>query len=100
VAADDTIITGYVTHGVNRAIGDGFKRAGTSLKEILGALKNPLKITSGVDKFGRPYTVFTGPAGRVVVNPSTGKIISTNPLSGAGVRSKGQSHNENVLDKI
>jgi hypothetical protein len=49
-------------------------------------LRNPLKITEGVDQYGRPYKVYTGASARVVINPETGRIISTNPLGGAGVR--------------
>lgn len=52
----------------------------------MDAIKNPTKIKEGVDNMGRPYKVYTGSDGRVVVNPQTGKIVSTNPLSGAGVR--------------
>jgi len=91
-AADGTEITGYTRHGLNRAIGDGpqapgvAERAGTDPGAILDALRNPQKITEGVDQFGRPYKVYSGSDARVVVNPQTGRIISTNPLGGAGVR--------------
>jgi RHS repeat-associated protein len=84
VAKDGTKITGLVKHGVNRAIGDGAKRAGTRPEAILDALKNPTTIKEGVDKLGRPFKIFEGTNARVVVNPQTGKIVSTNPLSGAG----------------
>jgi RHS repeat-associated protein len=87
IAQNGTIITGYTKHGVNRAIGDAAKRAGTSPEAILDALKNPVKaVKEGVDRFGRPYQVFTGKDARVVLNPQTGQIISVNPMSGLGTR--------------
>ncbi len=86
VAASGTKITGYTTHGLDRAIGDGAKRAGTNLASILDALKDPKSIKSGVDALGRPFEVFNGGSARVVVNPETGKIVSVNPIGGAGVR--------------
>jgi RHS repeat-associated protein len=84
VAKDGTKITGLTKHGVNRAIGDGAERASTRPEAILDALKNPITIKEGVDKLGRPFKIFQGTNARVVVNPQTGKIVSTNPLSGAG----------------
>ncbi|MCU0972483.1 MAG: hypothetical protein MUF80_00760 [Burkholderiales bacterium] len=69
---------------MNRAIGDGAERAGTRPQAILDALKNPKIIKEGVDSQGRPFQIFTGADARVVVNPQTGNIVSTNPLSGAG----------------
>jgi hypothetical protein len=86
VAANRTKITGYTMHGLNRAIGDGGKRAGTKASSILDALKNPKAIKSGVDDKGRPFQVFKGSSARVVVNPVTGQIVSVNPIGGAGVR--------------
>jgi hypothetical protein len=88
-ASDGTKIKGFVEHGVDRAIGDAPKgtpgeRAGTRPEAILDALKNPTKITGGIDSQGRPFKVFTGQNARVVVNPETGNIVSVNPLSGAG----------------
>ena len=84
VAKDGTKITGLTKHGVDRVIGDGGKRAGTKPAAILDALKNPGKIKEGVDSQGRAFKVFTGEKARVVVNPDTGKSISTNPLSREG----------------
>jgi hypothetical protein len=84
VAKSGTKITGFKGHGVDRAIGDAAKRAGTRPQAILDALKNPTKVVSGFDDLGRPFEVFTGQNARVVVNPQTGKIISVNPLSGTG----------------
>jgi hypothetical protein len=55
-----------------------------ALLVILDALRNPKKFTSGIDEKGRPYQTFTGKDARVVVNPATGKVVSVNPLSGAG----------------
>jgi RHS repeat-associated protein len=86
VASDGTRITGFTAHGLNRAIGDGASRAGVNPAAILDALKNPIKIVEGIDDLGRPYKVFTGADARVVVNPDTGKVVSTNPLSGAGAQ--------------
>ncbi len=86
VAKDGTKITGHTKHGINRAIGDGDKRAGVKPTAFLDALKNPKTITSGVDDRGRPFRVFESDHARVVVNPETGKIVSQNPLSGLGVR--------------
>jgi hypothetical protein len=85
-AANGTRITGFTRHGLNRAIGDGAKRAGTKGSSILDALKNPKSIKSGVDEFGRPFQTFKGSSARVVVNPETGQIVSVNPLGRAGVR--------------
>ena len=84
VAANGTRINGFTTHGVNRAIGDTAERAGTRPEAILDALRNPTKIKSGIDSQGRPYEIFTGKDARVVVNPTTGNVVSVNPLSGAG----------------
>jgi hypothetical protein len=41
-------------------------------------------VTEGVDDFGRPFKIYQGTDARVVINPQTGKVVSTNPLSGAG----------------
>jgi RHS repeat-associated protein len=79
-----TKVNGFTGHGVDRAIGNAAERAGTTPEAILDALKNPLKIVSGVDSQGRPYQIFTGQDARVVVNPQTGNVVSVNPLSGAG----------------
>ena len=84
VAKDGTAITGLTRHGVDRVIGDGAKRAGTKPDAILDAIKNPAKIKEGVDSQNRPFKVYTGENARVVINPETGKIVSTNPLSRDG----------------
>ena len=86
VAENGTKVTGFTAHGIDRAIGDAAKRAGTKPEAILDALKNPLKIVGGVDQLGRPFQIFTGQNARVVVNPETGLIVSVNPLSGAGAQ--------------
>ena len=86
VAKDGTKITGYTKHGVNRAIGDGGKRAGVRPEAIRDAIKNPVKIVNGVDGQGRPYRSFYGKDAKVTVNPQTGDIVQMNPLSGKGVR--------------
>lgn len=59
-------------------------RPGVRPQAILDALKNPINVVKGVDLRGRAYEIFTGKNARVVVNPETGKIVSTNPLSAAG----------------
>jgi RHS repeat-associated protein len=84
IAKDGTKITGFTKHGVDRAVGDDSKRAGTRPAAILDALKDPKNIKQGVDSQNRPFTVYQGENARVVVNPETGKVISTNPLSRAG----------------
>jgi hypothetical protein len=85
VTRNGTRITGFTRHEIDRAIGDGAKRAGTTPQAILDAINNSKSIQSGVDKLGRPSQIFIGQHARVVVNPETGKIVSVNPLSGAGV---------------
>ena len=84
IAQDGTTITGFTKHGLNRAVGDGAKRAGVKPDALLDALKNPRKVTTGIDVQGRPYSVFTGQDARVVVNPQTGQVVSVNPLSRIG----------------
>jgi len=84
IAKNGTVIKGFVGHGIDRAIGDAAKRAGTTPQAILDAIKSPRKILIGMDQYGRPFEIFTGPNARVVVNPQTGNIISVNPLSRAG----------------
>lgn len=83
-ASNGTQMTGMTRHGINRAIVDGALRAGTRPQAILGALKNPRRIVEGIDSKGRPFQVFHGSDARVVMNPQTGQIISTNPLSAGG----------------
>jgi RHS repeat-associated protein len=84
VASDGTRISGFTGHGVDRAIGDGAKRAGVKPQALRDAIRNPTKITEGVDDLGRPYKIYTGGDARVVVNPQTGRVVSVNPLSRAG----------------
>lgn len=86
VAKDGTAIKGYTAHGVDRAIGDTRQRAGTKPDAILDTLKNPTSVREGVDSQGRKFKVYEGKDSRVVVNPDTGRIISTNPKSRNGVR--------------
>jgi hypothetical protein len=45
-----------------------------------------MRITEGIDDWGRPYQIFRGADARVLVNPDTGKIFSMNPLSGRGAQ--------------
>jgi hypothetical protein len=75
-------IEGFSSHGVDRAIGDGYKRAGVKPNAILDAVKNPLKIFDAVtDQLGRSSQRLIGREAEVVINPNTGKIISVNPTS-------------------
>jgi hypothetical protein len=57
LASDGTEIVGFTRHGINRAIGDGAKRAGVRPAALLDAIKNPTRITEGVDDLGRPFKV-------------------------------------------
>jgi RHS repeat-associated protein len=85
VAKNGVRITGFTKHGIDRVVGDTYKRAGTRPQAILDALKNPTKeIVTGVDELGRPFQIFTGKDARVVVNPQTGQVVSVNPRSRAG----------------
>jgi hypothetical protein len=88
-AANGTKVTGFTTHGVDRAVGEGASgapgvRAGTRPEAILDALRSPKSVQTGVDSQGRPFQIFTGQNARVVVNPESGKIVSVNPTSAAG----------------
>ena len=85
-ARNGTKVTGFTTHGVERALGDGIKRMGVNDAAWRAALRNPNRVTSGIDEFNRPFQVFLGKDARVVVNPTTGQIVSMNPLGRAGVR--------------
>lgn len=74
-------ITGFGKHSLNRAIGD-FARKGVQPKAILDAIKNPLVVKDVItDGLGRQSQRFIGIMGEVVVNPTSGKIISVNPTS-------------------
>jgi RHS repeat-associated protein len=86
IAQNGTRVTGFTSHGIDRAIGDAAKRVGTKPQAILDALKNPQRVVRGVDMHGRPFQIFIGHNARVVVNPQTGKVVSVNPLSGAGAQ--------------
>jgi hypothetical protein len=86
VAAGGSLVGGYTKHGLNRAIGDGLGVQGTSIKAILDALKDPTKVTSGIDDLGRSFTKYRGKDAIVVINPTTGNIISAIPKSTFGVR--------------
>lgn len=86
IAKDGLKLEGFTKHGIDRAVGDGAKRAGTKPAAMLDALKNPVKISDKVDSEGRVSRRYIGEQGRVVVNPETGKVISTNPTSGAGAQ--------------
>jgi hypothetical protein len=88
VARNGTIVRGLTKHGIDRVVGGvaagGGVRAGVRPAALLDALKNPKSIKSGVDELGRPFQVFSDTSARVVVNPSTGRVVSVNPLSAAG----------------
>jgi RHS repeat-associated protein len=78
VASDGTEIVGFTRHGINRAIGDGANRAGVPPKALLDTIKNGTMVKHGVDDIGRPFKIYQGSDARVVVNPSTGRIVSMN----------------------
>lgn len=84
VASDGTAVTGFTKHGVDRVIGDGGMRAGVRPEALLDAIKNPVRITEGVDSLDRPFKIFTGKDARLVMNPESGRVVSVNPRSGAG----------------
>jgi RHS repeat-associated protein len=70
-------ITGFTGHALERILERAVKPA-----HILEALKTPLKVAEVVfDKLGRPSQRFIGKHSEVVVNPTTGKILSVNPTS-------------------
>jgi RHS repeat-associated protein len=82
VAKNGVEIKSMARHAVDRAIGDGGKRASVGPKEILDSLKNPLKITeTKTDALGRASQRFIGKDATTAVNPETGKIVSVNPTS-------------------
>jgi len=83
-AQNGTKVSGFTRHGIDRAVGDTYDRAGTTPKAILDALKSPLKIESRRDAAGLPAQIFFGRDARVIVNPDTGQIVSVNPLSSIG----------------
>jgi hypothetical protein len=85
-APNGTLVTGFTKHGINRAIGDGGDRAGTTPAAILDTIRYPRIIRSGVDDLGRPFEVFRGWDARLIINPRTGEIVSANPLSRAGAQ--------------
>lgn len=87
--ATGVVVGGFTKHGLHRAVGDTAKRAGTSPAAIKDALVNPRNVKTGVDQYGRVFQTFTGANARVTINPSTGKIVSTNPLGRLGVRGGG-----------
>jgi hypothetical protein len=84
VAQDGQRVTGFTIHGIDSAIGDTYKHAGTRPQAILDALKNPQRIERGIDPRERPYIECRGKGARVTVNPKTGGIVSVNPFSKAG----------------
>ena len=82
VAKNGVEIKSVAKHAVDRAIGDGGKRAPVSPEAILDSLKNPLKISdTKVDDLGRESQRFVGKDATTAVNPQTGKIVSVNPTS-------------------
>jgi RHS repeat-associated protein len=80
------LLSGFTKHGINRLIGDGFGRSGVSNRAFIDAIRNPRIVREGFDAYGRPYVQFIGNDAQVIVNPVTGNVVTTNPLSGAGVR--------------
>jgi hypothetical protein len=79
--ATDTSL--FTRHGLNRVIGDGDTRAGVTPAALLDTLNNPDTVTDGIDEKGRPYIELRTANARVIKNPQ-GRIVSANPLRGAG----------------
>ena len=75
-AANGLQIRGFKQHGLDQLHGRG-----VSLNSVTDALRNPLKINPITrDAFGRPSQRFLGRKAEVAVNPSSGKIVSVNPM--------------------
>ena len=75
--ATETEVKGFTKHAVDRAIERNVKPVA-----ILDAIKNPLKTGNVlIDKLDRPSQRYVGKTAEVVINPTTGKIISVNPTS-------------------
>lgn len=56
------------------------KERGILMENVSDAINNPLKITPvKYDSFGRPSITYIGEHATVVVNPITGKIVTTFP---------------------
>jgi len=67
-------ITGFTKHGLNQVIGrDGGR--GVAGEAILDAVRNPMKVRSGVDNLGRSFTRFDGARSGVVLN-GEGRLVS------------------------
>jgi RHS repeat-associated protein len=61
-----------ISHGTSRAL-----QRGVTPKQVNDALKNPLKVKpTKYDSFGRPSQTYIGKNATVVVNPTTGKVIT------------------------
>ena len=77
VTSTGTRITGFTSHGVNRA-----EERSVAPRDILSAVKKPLKVGDiKIDSEGRSSQRFIGKNAEVVINPTTGRIISVNPTS-------------------
>ena len=77
ITSTEIRIMEFTSHGVNRAI----ERSVAPI-DILSAVKKPLKVSDiKIDSEGRSSQRFIGKKAEVVINPTTGKIISVNPTS-------------------
>lgn len=77
--ADGIVIRDYSKHFIDRVLGSPRQnRNGVELDDIMKALKYPTKIQTKKDK-SRLYTL--GGVCAVSVNPKTGVLIQTNPIS-------------------
>ena len=68
VTSNGIQITGFTKHGVNRMIGNVYNRAGVSQRAFIDAIKNPNRIVTGVDNYGRPINTFYGASARITIN--------------------------------
>ena len=77
ITSTEIRIMEFTSHGVNRAI----ERSVAPI-DILSAVKKPLKVSDiKIDSEGRSSQRFIGKNAEVVINPTTGRIISVNPTS-------------------
>lgn len=85
---DNIQINGYVTHFIDRIIGQYSesnepikgKRRGVNIEEIFEALTNPIKTKPGKESVNGERSIkYYGNKCTVSINPDTNKLIQTNP---------------------
>ncbi len=68
-------VSGFTKHGINRVIERGIRP-----QNILDALRNPLRVNDIVyDRLGRPSQRIIGREVEIIINPSTGEVITVFP---------------------